>query len=73
MMDQTRGHPVVFAAPADLQRLPEGVGDHAGVLEAELPRGALPSGWPWSTALVAGDNEGMARRSWSATIQRSLR
>ena len=31
MMDQSGGHPVVFAVAADLQRLPEGVGNHAGV------------------------------------------
>jgi hypothetical protein len=27
------------------------------------------SGGRWPTALAAGDNEGMARRSWSAATQ----
>ena len=32
MMDQPCGDPLVLAAAADLQRLPQGVGDHFGVL-----------------------------------------
>jgi hypothetical protein len=30
-------------------------------------------GRPWSTALAAGDNQGIARRSWPAATHRSLR
>ena len=44
MMDQTSGHPVVFTAAADLQRLPEGVGDHAGVLGRGDPPAQDPAG-----------------------------
>jgi hypothetical protein len=44
MMDQTGGHPVVFAAAADLQRLPEGVGDHVGVLGRGDPPAQDPAG-----------------------------
>jgi hypothetical protein len=44
MMDQTSGHPVVFAAAADLQRLPEGVDDHVGVLGRGDPPAQDPAG-----------------------------
>jgi hypothetical protein len=43
-MDQTGGHPVMFAAAADLQRLPEGVGDQAGVLGGGNPPAQDPAG-----------------------------